>query len=231
MLGTDVVRIPTHRPVLRRALGVTVFCASADRDAAVVAAARRQTAQGRAVLVGTRSVAASERIAALCAAAGLAHTVLNAKQDADEAAVIAQAGAAGRITVATNMAGRGTDILLDDAVRAAGGLHVILTEFHDSARIDRQLAGRAGRQGDPGSFECLVSAEDELFDAHAQRFTAGLRRHAQRWGQHRLGRLPALLLRHWAQRAAERHHAEVRRHTLSQEQQTDRLLAFAGRPE
>ena len=231
VLGTDVVRIPTQRPIQRRALGVTVFCASTERDAAVVAAARRETARGRPVLVGTRSVAASERIAALCAGAGLAHTVLNAKQDADEAEVIAQAGAAGRVTVATNMAGRGTDILLGESVREAGGLHVILTEFHDSARIDRQLAGRAGRQGDPGSFECLVSLDDELFGAHALRITAWLRRHAQRRGQGRVGRLPALLLRHWAQRAAERHHAEVRRHTLAQEQQTDRLLAFAGRPE
>jgi preprotein translocase subunit SecA len=231
VLGTAVTRIPTHRPVRRRKLGVVVFSASADRDAAVIAAARRETARGRAVLVGTRSVAASERIAALCAAAGLPHKVLNARQDADEAATIAQAGAAGRITVATNMAGRGTDILLDDTVRAAGGLHVILTEFHDSPRIDRQLAGRAGRQGDPGSFECLVALDDELFVAHAARLGAGLRRHAQRQGQARVARLPALLLRHWAQRSAERHNAQMRRHTLTQEQQTDRLLAFAGRPE
>jgi preprotein translocase subunit SecA len=231
VLGTAVTCIPTHRPVRRRKLGVVVFCASADRDAAVVAAARRETTLGRPVLVGTRSVAASERIAALCAAAGLAHKVLNARQDADEAATIAEAGEAGRITVATNMAGRGTDILLNDAVRAAGGLHVILTEFHDSPRIDRQLAGRAGRQGDPGSFECLVALDDELFVAHAPRLGAALRRHAQRRRQDRVARLPALLLRHWAQRAAERHNAELRRHTLAQEQQTDRLLAFAGRPE
>jgi len=231
VLGTDVVRIPTHRPILRKLLGITVFCSSADRDAAVVAAAAREAARGRPVLVGTRSVAASERLAALCAQAGLPHTVLNAKQDADEAAVIAQAGAAGRITVATNMAGRGTDILLDDSVRAAGGLHVILTEFHDSSRIDRQLAGRAGRQGDPGSFECLVSLDDELFGAHALRMQTWLRERARRRGQTRVGRLAAWGLRWWAQHAAESHHAQVRRHTLSQEQQTDRLLAFAGRPE
>jgi preprotein translocase subunit SecA len=133
--------------------------------------------------------------------------------------------------VATNMAGRGTDIHLDDRVKDKGGLAVLLTEFHDSARIDRQLAGRAGRQGDPGSVECLVSLDDELFAAHAPRLAAGLRRQAQRLGQGRVAQLPAWLLRHWAQRAAEQHHAQVRRHTLSQEQQTDRLLAFAGRPE
>jgi len=231
VLGTDVVRIPTHRPVRRRALGTVLFNDSAARDAAVLAAAQRETALGRPVLVGTRSVAASERIAALCAAAGLAHRVLNAKQDADEAAVIAGAGAAGQVTVATNMAGRGTDILLPDAVRAAGGLHVILTEFHDSARIDRQLFGRAGRQGDPGSFECLVALDDELFASHAPRLAAWLGRHARRRGHDRIARVAAQVLRRWAQHAAERHHAQTRRHTLTQERQTDRLLAFAGRPE
>jgi preprotein translocase subunit SecA len=223
-----VVRIPTHRPVQRRALGTRMFRASAQRDAAVVAAARRETAAGRAVLIGTRSVAASERIAALCAAAGLPHAVLNAKQDAGEAAIIAAAGSPGQVTVATNMAGRGTDITLADAVRSAGGLHVILTEFHDSTRIDRQLFGRAGRQGDPGSYECLVALSDELFAAHAAALTAWLGRHSRS-----LLVAPALaaLLQRWAQRAAETHHAEIRRHTLAQERETDRLLAFAGRPE
>ena len=231
VLGTDTVRIPTHRPVRRQWLGSLLFRHSADRDAAVVAAAARETARGRPVLVGTRSVAASERIGALCAAAGLDHRVLNAKQDADEAAVIGQAGQAGRVTVATNMAGRGTDILLDDAVRQAGGLHVVLTEFHDSTRIDRQLFGRAGRQGDPGSVQCLVALDDELFAAHALRSSQWLRAWADRRGARTVAALPAALLRRLAQGAAESHHAEVRRHTLAQERQTDRLLAFAGRPE
>ncbi|MCV2361696.1 hypothetical protein LNV08_22260 [Paucibacter sp. TC2R-5] len=229
VLGVAVVRIPTHRPVQRRSLGTHLFAASGARDAAVLAAAQRETARGRAVLIGTRSVAASERIAALCAQAGLRHTVLNAKQDADEASVIAAAGRAGQVTVATNMAGRGTDIELDAEVRAAGGLHVILTEFHDSTRIDRQLFGRAGRQGDPGSYECLVSLADELFVSHAPRLATWL---SQRFSE--AAELPgwtAALLRRVAQQAAEAHHAEIRRHTLAQERETDRLLAFAGQPE
>ena len=231
VLGADIVRIPTHRPVLRQSLGIRLHCRSADRDAAVVAAAQRETERGRSVLIGTRSVAASERIAALCLAAGLCPAVLNAKQDADEAAVIGAAGQGGRVTVATNMAGRGTDILLDDAVRAAGGLHVILTEFHDSTRIDRQLAGRAGRQGDPGSFECQVALDDELFTAHAARPAGWLAAWAAQRGQSQVAGWAAALLRRWAQGAAQSHHAQVRRHTLAQERQTDRLLAFAGRPE
>jgi len=185
-------------------------------------------------LIGTRSVAASERLAALCQAAGLPLAVLNAKQDGQEADVIAQAGRRGQVTVATNMAGRGTDISLDDDVHRAGGLHVILTEFHDSTRIDRQLFGRAGRQGDPGSYECLVALDDELFTAHAPRLAAWLARGAQntKAGQrHTIHPWWASALQRFAQRTAEAHHAEVRRHTLAQERTTDRLLAFAGRPE
>src|SRR6185437_5110000 len=93
----------------------------------------------------------------------LEHVVLNARQDRQEAQVVAQAGQPGRITVATNMAGRGTDIQVEPAVRVAGGLHVILTEYHEPRRIDRQLFGRAGRQGDPGSYESIVALDDELF--------------------------------------------------------------------
>lgn len=125
-----------------------MFASSEARWDAVLASARSMSEAGRAVLIGTRSVAASEIIGTRLDAAGLAHEVLNARQDAREADIIAAAGEPGRITVATNMAGRGTDILLTAEVKAAGGLHVILTEYHDSARIDRQLYGRSGRQGD-----------------------------------------------------------------------------------
>jgi preprotein translocase subunit SecA len=231
VLGVGVVRVPTHRPVRRRSLGTTMFTDAHLRDEAVVAAAGREVGRGRAVLIGTRSVAASERIAARCTAAGLAHSVLNARQDAVEAEVIAAAGRPGQITVATNMAGRGTDIVLAPAVRDAGGLHVILTEFHDSTRIDRQLFGRAGRQGDPGSHESLVSLTDELFASHAGRWVDRLRRRAARSRSRVVAPFVAWLLRRWAQRAAESHHAEIRRNTLAQERQTDRMLAFAGRPE
>jgi preprotein translocase subunit SecA len=231
VLGVNVVRIPTHRRVRRRSLGTRLFVRSEGRDQAVVEAARREAAKGRAVLIGTRSVAASERLGQLCAQAGLAPTVLNAKQDADEAAIIGQAGQRGRVTVATNMAGRGTDIGLDDEVRQAGGLHVILTEFHDSTRIDRQLFGRAGRQGDPGSYECLVALDDELFLSHAPKLTDWLMRRARLGQQAHIHPMWARVLRWWAQTAAERHHAETRQQTLEQEKTTDRLLAFAGRPE
>ena len=231
VLGIDVQRIPTHRPVLRKNLGTQLFAHSAGRDAAVAAAAAREAQRGRAVLVGTRSVGASERIAALLAAQGVAHRVLNAKQDTEEARIVAQAGRSGRITVATNMAGRGTDIHLAPEVCAAGGLHVVLTEFHDSTRIDRQLFGRCGRQGDPGSFESLVALDDELFVTHAGALCRRIERHARVDGQGRLPGWCAALLRGWAQRRAESHHAQVRSQTLSRERDTDRLLAFAGRPE
>jgi hypothetical protein len=128
----------------------------------VVDSVARHSRQGRPVLVGTRSIAASEHLSGRLQAAGIAHQVLNAKQDEQEAGCVAHAGEAGQVTIATNMAGRGTDIKLDDAVRAAGGLHVILTELHDASRVDRQLAGRCARMGDPGSWEEILSLDDEL---------------------------------------------------------------------
>lgn len=231
VLGIDVVRIPTRRGIQRRDLGSRLYARCAQRDQAVAASAIRHAADGRAVLVGTRSVAASERIAALLAAAGAEHMVLNAKQNKEEATIIGAAGEAGRITVATNMAGRGTDILLSPEVKEAGGLHVILTEFHDSKRIDRQLYGRSGRQGERGSFESLVALDDELFEAHGGKLARWI---AARCPAAADGALPGWcvkLLRHWAQYRAEAHHADVRAQTLSSERQNDRLLAFAGRPE
>ena len=125
----------------------------------------RAHARGVPVLIGTRSVAASEEVARVLAEAALPAVVLNAKQDADEAALVGRAGEIGSIMIATNMAGRGTDIPLSDAAREAGGLHVILTERHESARIDRQLEGRSGRQGDPGHAEAILSLEDAVLDS------------------------------------------------------------------
>ncbi len=227
--GIPTVRIPTHRPLRRRNLGERVYLRADARWQAVVARIRAMTASGRAVLVGTRSVEASERLAALLDDAGVSYRLLNARHADEEAAVVAQAGQPGRVTVATNMAGRGTDIELHPLVREAGGLHVILTEFHESRRIDRQLFGRAGRQGDPGSCESLVCLEDELFRTHAARATAWC---ARLWSD-REG-LPGWTgrgLRRFAQAAAERRNALVRRRTLEGEKHTDRRLAFAGAPE
>jgi preprotein translocase subunit SecA len=224
--GIDTLRIPTHRPIARKDLGERVFVRAADRWDAVVERVRDAVGQGRAVLVGTRSVEASEVLAALLARAGLEHTLLNARLDAEEAEIVAAAGQPGRVTVATNMAGRGTDIKLDPAVREAGGLHVILTEYHESRRIDRQLFGRAGRQGDPGSCESLVSLEDELFVTHAGWLVSSLL-----WLSGADRELPGWLgglLRRTAQAAAERRNARVRKRTLEGEKHKDRSLAFAG---
>ncbi|MBP6899059.1 MAG: hypothetical protein KBC73_03160 [Burkholderiaceae bacterium] len=231
----DVVRVPTHRPVQRRQLGARVYWRAQARWQAVAERAREFAAQGRAVLIGTRSVGASESVSAALQALGLEHALLNARQDAAEAEIVAQAGQPGRITVATNMAGRGTDILLHDAVRTAGGLHVILTEFHESARVDRQLYGRAGRQGDPGSCEALVSLEDDLFSgfgALPMRLVRALLGHAHA-AETDTAHLPSWLgqaLRRWAQQRAEAHFSAVRRRTITQDRELDRRLAFGGKP-
>jgi preprotein translocase subunit SecA len=162
-----VVRIPTNRPVRRRQLPDRHFVTSEEKWRAIVRAVGEMHATGRPVLVGTRSVAASEELAARLRREGITFALLNAVQDGEEARIVAEAGIAGRVTIATNMAGRGTDIRLGEGVVERGGLHVISTERHDSLRVDRQLFGRAGRQGDPGSAQAFVSLEDELLLRHA----------------------------------------------------------------
>jgi preprotein translocase subunit SecA len=227
--GLNTIRIPTNRPTVRRNLGERVFVHAPARWEAVVARVVEMKALGRAVLVGTRSVEASESLGAMLTRAGIEHALLNARQDADEAGIVALAGLPGHVTVATNMAGRGTDIILHPEVRAAGGLHVILTEFHESRRIDRQLFGRAGRQGDPGSFESLVSLDDDLFKNHAEFLADRLRNHV--WPG---GVLPGTFggfMRILAQWSAERMHARIRKRTLESEKHIDRSLAFSGRGE
>jgi preprotein translocase subunit SecA len=231
--GLRVIRIPTHGPVRRRNLGTQLCVSSEEKWRRVIERVIVVAGEGRPVLIGTRSVAASEAVSQRLHAAGLPqHSVLNARQDRAEAEVVAQAGGPSRITVATNIAGRGTDIHLEPAVVAAGGLHVILTEFHESARIDRQLFGRCARQGNPGSIEAVVSLEDELFRRFlgpvVGRIAAAL---------HRDGALPLVTarlgdwLRWWAQLCAERLHARTRRDTVKQDRRLDQALAFAGRSE
>jgi preprotein translocase subunit SecA len=227
--GLKVVRIPTHRPVQRRDDGVRLYATRDAKWQAVTQALVREREAGRPVLVGTRSVAASEELAAVLAARGIEHTVLNARQDREEAAIVARAGEAARVTIATNMAGRGTDIRPDPQVLARGGLHVILTEFHESARIDRQLFGRCGRQGDPGSYEAIVALDDALFLRHAAALASALAvRHA---GLAQLPPWAAAMLRAKAQRAAEAANAADRRATLEQDRRLDQALAFAGTAE
>jgi preprotein translocase subunit SecA len=229
VLGLATLRIPTHRRLARRAGGDRVFVSAAVRWNAVVSRVIEMRAAGRAILIGTRSVAASEALSALLMKAGVEHALLNARQLAEEALIIAAAGRPGRVTVATNMAGRGTDILLDSQVRAAGGLHVILTEYHESRRIDRQLFGRAGRQGDPGSYESLTSLDDDLFAAHAP--WAARRLRVLFVATSELPRCLGSLLRIAAQAAADQRHARIRASVLRGETHSDRSLAFAGRRE
>ncbi len=158
----DVVRIPTNRPEIRQRLPERVFGTADAKWAAVVDEICRMHAEGRPVLVGTRSIDKSEHLSRLLRERGVEHQVLNAHHIAEEAEIVARAGQPGRVTVSTNMAGRGTDIKLGEGVAERGGLHVVCTEMHDSARIDRQLIGRCGRQGDPGTYRQFLSLDDEL---------------------------------------------------------------------
>ncbi|MCC6364546.1 MAG: accessory Sec system translocase SecA2 [Bryobacterales bacterium] len=160
--GLDVVAIPTNRPVIRSDQRDVIFPTRGDRDRAVVETIARNHAFGRPVLVGTSSVADSERLSAQLAANSIPHRVLNARNDAEEAPIIAQAGQAGAVTISTNMAGRGTDIRLGEGVAELGGLLVIGACRHEARRIDLQLRGRAGRQGDPGESRFFLSLEDDL---------------------------------------------------------------------
>jgi preprotein translocase subunit SecA len=209
-----VARIPTNRPVRRARLPERVYGRQEDKWRAVVEAIARRHAGGQPLLVGTRSVAASETLAPLLDQAGLSYRLLNARQDQDEAEIVARAGERGCITVATNMAGRGTDIKLGAGVAELGGLHVICTERHDSGRIDRQLYGRCGRQGDPGSCEAILAADDELVAGFAL---------LARW----MGRFAFWL----AQRRTEAAHSRARRELLNMDDSAGDMLAFSGRGE
>ncbi len=157
-----VESIPTNRPPIRKALPTKVYGTADQKWAAVVEDVVEQHALNRPVLIGTRSIDKSEHLAELLAARGLEPVVLNANHVAREAEIVEQAGQLGKVTVATNMAGRGTDIKLGDGVRELGGLHVICTELHEAQRIDRQLIGRCGRQGDPGTFRQYLALDDEI---------------------------------------------------------------------
>lgn len=220
-----VARIPTNRPVRRKHYPDRVFGRKDAKWRAVLATIRGCHERGQPVLVGTRSVAASELLASLLDATGLKYQLLNARQDRQEAEIVSRAGEPGRITVATNMAGRGTDIKLIAGVGERGGLHVVCTERHDSRRIDRQLFGRSGRQGDPGSCEAILAIEDELVASRLPVIAAWLSRRE---------RPPAWigsLLFAIAQRHAERTHSQVRRELLNMDDTLNDQLAFSGRAE
>ena len=160
--GMDVVVIPTNRPVIRKDLQDAVYKTKREKLNAIVNAVEEAHATGQPVLVGTITIEASEELSRMLTKRGIQHKVLNAKFHELEAEIVADAGVHGAVTIATNMAGRGTDIKLDDEARAAGGLKIIGTERHESRRIDNQLRGRAGRQGDPGESRFYLSLEDDL---------------------------------------------------------------------
>ena len=160
--GMDVVVIPTNRPVIRKDLQDAVYKTKKEKLNAIVNAVEEAHATGQPVLVGTITIEASEELSRMLTKRGIQHKVLNAKFHELEAEIVADAGVHGAVTIATNMAGRGTDIKLDDEAKAAGGLKIIGTERHESRRIDNQLRGRSGRQGDPGESKFYISLEDDL---------------------------------------------------------------------
>lgn len=222
--GLRVVVIPTHRPCLRQGLPPRIFATMDAKQNAVADEIARRHATGQPILVGTPSVAASEALGSLLVKRQLSHQILNAHQHEKEAELTRHAGEVGQITIATNMAGRGTDIHLGDQVRNLGGLHVIATEMHSSARIDRQLIGRAARQGDPGSFQFFLSLGDELF----QCLPPDLISRKRLQPKHQAG--GELSVRTWmpffrkTQRYLEKLHTSQRRDLLRQENQ--RALAY-----
>ncbi|MBO4567237.1 MAG: preprotein translocase subunit SecA [Bacteroidales bacterium] len=170
----DVMVIPTHRPVIRDDQNDLIYKTKKAKYAAVIDRVAELSKAGRPVLVGTTDVETSELLSRMLRLRGIRHNVLNAKEHAREAEIVGQAGQSSTVTIATNMAGRGTDIKLSDEVKAAGGLAIIGTERHDSRRVDRQLRGRAGRQGDPGSSTFYISLEDKLMRLFGSERIAGM---------------------------------------------------------
>lgn len=230
VFGLDYVAVAPRKPSIRRYLPTRVFIDEAGKWTAIAERARQLSDQGRAVLIGTASVAASEQAARALDAAGLSFRVLNAKQDRYEAEVIAEAGNPRRITIATSMAGRGTDIKLQELVRGAGGLHVILSEHYDSSRVDRQLAGRCARQGDPGSFEVIVGLDER--GGFSTRGLRQLARVAMLLGPaHGPGRLLALAALRLEQRFRERRGVRERRTARRVARHQDELLSISGAAE
>jgi preprotein translocase subunit SecA len=228
--GLGVVSVPTDRPVIRRQRPDRTYRRAVQRWTAIVKRIRAVHQRGRPVLVGTGSVEDSELLSRLLKKVKLEHRVLNAHQDEMEAEIVATAGEKGRITVATNMAGRGTDIKLGPGVKELGGLHVIASERNIARRIDRQLAGRCARQGDPGSYEAILSLEDDLVGLY---FGDGMKNMLSAFGRKTrpVPRWVSSVLIALPQRMLERYHRRVRCELLKVDDQRGKLLAFTGAPE
>ena len=221
-----VVCVPTNMPVVREQYRDRVFPTEDAKFDAIVAEIGKLHKAGRPVLVGTRSVEKSEKLSAKLRKAGIEHEVLNARLHEKEANLVAQAGQMGRVMIATNMAGRGTDIKLAPGVAELGGLHVLGTERHEARRIDRQLAGRAGRQGDPGSAQFYISLDDELLEALGPRREHRLREKGKRGGNVNWQKYRRTFLR--AQRRMERRHYRQRMDLLHYEKQRQEILKDLG---
>ena len=225
--GLDVRHVATNRPSRRRHLGERVFRSQGEKKQALIDRVRAMNERGRPVLIGTGSVEESEQVSDWLNTEGISHRVLNAKQDRQEAEIVAEAGRKGAVTVATNMAGRGTDIALGPGVEELGGLHVIAVTLNDSYRIQRQLFGRSARQGDPGSAEAILALDDtaltRFFPKPVRRFLAGL------CGKGKP--LPALVSRtilRVPQRRHERDQSRIRKALMKQDKRLRRTLAFSG---
>ncbi len=228
--GLRVVRVPTHQLSRRMALPEQIYLSSERKWQALTNKVRELNDTDRPILIGTCTVAESEYLSELLNQNGLQHCVLNARQDKDEADIIARAGQRGNITVATNMAGRGTDIQLGEGVEQLGGLHVIATERNSSRRVDRQLYGRCARQGDPGSTEAFLSIDDKNIAVYYSPAMLQLLasfiandKSVPTWLGNIISSLP--------QKRIERQHRRVRGQMMKMDEQLARTLAFTGRLE
>ncbi|MFO1022175.1 MAG: translocase [Planctomycetales bacterium] len=225
--GLPVTAIPTHRPCIRTGDTPRIFLRHADKLQAIALDIRKYRDEGRSILVGTPSVEKSELLSEVLDRMGIPHVVLNARFHEQEAEIVSHSGEEGHVTIATNMAGRGTDILLDDIVRNNGGLHVIATEMHSSARIDRQLIGRAARQGDPGSYQFFLSLEDELLRSLKRSTVERKQRQAVPNEQGELTSDWWAFFRR-TQRKLERQHSKQRKDMLKREQFRNNYLRRMG---
>ncbi len=222
---TSTRRIDTNKPLHRYRLPCRFYYTQAEKWAAIVSDIQQISEIGRPVLIGTRTIENSEKLSNLLQEAEIEHVVLNARHIEQEAEIIARAGEPGRVTVATNMAGRGTDIKLGEGVAELGGLHVMCAELHDSSRIDRQLFGRCGRQGDPGTTQQFISVEDPILElAFGRKKARWMRRFHRR-------RSPQWWIKTFrrAQRIIERMHFRFRQVMLHMQRENHKMLRESGR--
>ena len=233
--GLAVCQVPTHKPLQRRYDGTFIYYTHEEKWQAVVDDVISQQALNRPVLIGTRTVKDSEHISELLKIKQCEHQVLNARHYKLEAEIIASAGQAGCVTVATNMAGRGTDIKLDAAAESAGGLHVICCEKNDSRRIDRQLSGRSARQGDPGSYKVICSLEDDAVVKYFGVISLMLLNYKIKRqlsvGQAVRPRWLASVLVTVSQRIIENYHRQIRKVMMKIDEKRESMLAFTGKSE